>query len=43
MGARVVDVEQPGGVLHVEWDEEDVIHMTGPSHVVFQGEYEYEA
>ena len=43
MGARVVDVEQPGGVLHLEWDEEDVIHMTGPSHVVFQGEYEYEA
>lgn len=43
MGARNVDVEQLGGVLHVDWDEEDVIHMTGPSHVVYQGEYTYEA
>ncbi len=41
-GARVVEVEQPGGVLYVEWDAEDVIHMTGPSHVVFEGEYNYE-
>ena len=40
---RIVEVEQLGGVLYVEWDEEDVIHMTGPSHVVFQGEYDYEA
>lgn len=40
---RVVDVEQIGGVLHIEWDGDDVIHMTGPSHVVFQGEYSYEA
>ncbi len=39
---RIVEVEQPGGVLYVEWDEEDVIHMTGPSYVVYQGEYEYE-
>lgn len=43
MGARKVAVEQPGGVLYVEWDEEGIIHMTGPSHVVFQGEYSYEA
>lgn len=43
MGARNVDVEQLGGVLHVDWDEEDVIHMTGPSHVIYQGEYTYEA
>lgn len=43
MGARNVDVEQIGGTLHVDWDEEDVIHMTGPSHVVYQGEYTYEA
>lgn len=43
MGARRVAVEQLGGVLDVEWDEEGVIHMIGPSHVVFQGEYEYEA
>lgn len=40
---RSVEVEQPGGVLYVEWDEKDVVHMTGPSHIVFQGEYEYEA
>ncbi len=39
---RVVDVEQIGGVLHVEWDEEGYVHMTGPSHVVYQGEYIYE-
>ncbi len=40
---RKVDVEQIGGVLHVEWDENDVVHMTGPSHVVYQGVYQYEA
>ena len=36
---RSVDVEQPGGVLHVEWDDQDIVHMTGPSHVVFEGEF----
>ena len=36
---RSVDVEQPGGVLHVEWDDQDIVHMVGPSHVVFQGEF----
>ncbi len=40
---RSVDVEQPGGVLHVEWDETGVMHMTGPSDVVYEGEYQYEA
>ena len=40
---RKVEVMQIGGPLQVEWDEQDVVHMTGPSHVVFQGEYEYEA
>ena len=40
---RKVEVEQIGGVLQVEWDEEDRVHMTGPAHVVYQGEYEYEA
>lgn len=39
---RIVDVEQIGGVLHVEWDEQDVVHMTGPSYVVYEGEYFYE-
>lgn len=43
MGARSVDVEQIGGTLHVDWDDEDIVHMTGPSHVVYQGEYTYEA
>ena len=36
---RVVDVEQIGGVLHVEWDEDNVVHMRGPSYVAFEGEY----
>ncbi len=36
---RAVDVEQIGGVLHVEWDENNVVHMMGPSYVVFEGEY----
>lgn len=36
---RVVEVEQPGGVLHVEWDEEDIVYMTGPSYIVYEGEY----
>lgn len=40
---RIVDVEQIGGPLHVEWDEQEHIHMTGPSHVVYEGEYFYEA
>lgn len=40
---RTVDVEQIGGVLHVEWDEAQRVHMTGPSHVVYEGEYFYEA
>lgn len=42
MCGRKVDVEQPGGVLHIEWDDEDVVHMIGNSHVVYQGEYDYE-
>jgi len=40
---RVVDVHQIGGLLHVEWDGNDHVHMTGPSHVVYEGEYYYEA
>lgn len=39
---RVVEVEQLGGMLNVFWDEMDYVHMTGPSHVVFEGEYNYE-
>lgn len=36
---RKAEVQQPGGVLYVEWDERDVVHMTGPSHIVYEGEY----
>lgn len=36
---RIVDVQQIGGVLHVEWDDQNVVHMTGPSYVVYEGEY----
>ena len=39
---RKVICRQIGGDLDVEWDEEDVVHMTGPSHIVYQGEYPYE-
>lgn len=36
-------VMQIGGPLNVKWDEEGLVHMKGPSHVVFEGEYIYEA
>lgn len=39
---RIVDVEQIGGVLHVEWDLDNIVHMRGPSYVVYEGEYEDE-
>lgn len=37
---RCVEVRQPGGILQVDWLEDGTVSMTGPSHVVFQGEYE---
>jgi len=40
---RHVDVMQIGGMLHVDWDEQDNVHMVGPSTVVYEGEYYYEA
>lgn len=40
---RSVTVEQPGGVLAAAWDDEGVVHMRGPSHVVCEGEYFDEA
>ena len=43
MVGREVAVEQIGGTLYVKWDEEGNVHMRGPSHVVYQGEYIYEA
>ena len=39
---RKVSVEQPGGLLDVVWDEEDNVHMYGPSHVVYEGEFLYD-
>ena len=39
---RKVRVEQPGGILSVLWDEDDNVHMIGPSHVVCEGEYMYD-
>ena len=38
-----VEVTQPGGVLKVEQHEDGSVSMQGPSYIVFQGEYEYEA
>lgn len=43
LAKRHIDVEQIGGVLHIDWDEEDHVHMVGPSSVVYEGEYYYEA
>lgn len=36
-------VMQIGGPLEVIWDEEGLVHMKGPSHVVYEGVYSYEA
>ena len=34
-----VDVELLGGSLHIEWDrEENLVYMTGPATVVYNGE-----
>lgn len=40
---REATVMQIGGPLSVKWDSNDLVHMIGPSHVVFEGEYIYEA
>ncbi len=40
---RTVTVEQIGGPLHIQWDEEDHMFMTGPSHYICEGEIIYEA
>lgn len=40
---RKVSVEQIGGILNVEWKENGHVFMTGPSHIVYEGVYEYEA
>ena len=43
LAGKHVDVEQIGGKLHVDWDDDGHVRMTGPSHVVFEGVYRYEA
>ena len=40
---RIVDVQQIGGTLHVEWDDRNIVHMKGPSYVVYEGEYKDES
>ena len=41
---RRARVEQIGGVLEVDWrTQDDHVRMTGPSHIVFEGEYRDEA
>jgi len=40
---RHVDVMQIGGMLHIDYDEQDHVHMVGISTVVYEGEYYYEA
>ncbi len=39
---REATIMQIGGPLEVKWDEKGLVHMKGPSHVVFEGEYIYE-
>lgn len=36
---RTVTVRLTGGDLHIEWTEEDMVFMTGPATLVFEGEY----
>lgn len=41
---RRVEVEQIGGILQVDWrSSDDHVRMTGPSHIVYEGVYRYEA
>ena len=39
---REATVMQIGGPLEVKWDDKGLVHMKGPSFVVFEGEYDYE-
>lgn len=36
---RQAEIELDGGVLHVEWAEDDHVYMTGPAELVFTGEW----
>jgi len=35
---KEADVMMRGGMLHIKWDDEGYVHMTGPSEFVFRGE-----
>lgn len=36
---RQAEIELDGGVLHVEWAEDNHVYMTGPAELVFTGEW----
>lgn len=38
-GFRHTTVHLPGGDLHIEWDADDHVYMTGPAVEVFEGDY----
>ena len=40
--AREADVELPGGILHICWDEENHLQMVGPAEFVFSGNWSLE-
>lgn len=35
---RISDIEMDGGILHIEWRDDNHIYMTGPAVTVFEGE-----
>ena len=37
--ARSAQVRLPGGTLNIEWDSDDILHMTGPAETVCAGDY----
>ncbi len=37
--ARSAQVRLPGGPLSIEWDSDDILHMTGPAETVCAGDY----
>ena len=40
--AREADIELPGGILHICWDEENHLQMVGPAEFVFSGNWSLE-
>ena len=38
LAGREADVHLPGGTLHIKWDEDGAVYMTGPAEFVFDGE-----